>query len=318
MAGTATATVFAESGHAAARPTPEQVRSEVADLYRQAEQATQQYDGVTADAAHARIELAALQDELARRTEALNHSRDRLGTLADAQYRSDGIDPAMQLILSSDPAQYLERAGLLSRADATEAGELTALAEQQRATQQLREEAAADLAALSADQRALAADKNAVDSRLAGARHLLDELSPGQAAAVASAGSVAHPLTVADVHAPDARAAQAVAFAFAQLGKPYVWGATGPGAYDCSGLAQAAWAAAGVSLPRTTYSQINAGTRVPESQLEPGDLVFFYAGVSHVGIYIGDGEIIHAPHPGAPIRIAPLSEMPFAGATRPA
>ncbi|MBV9026368.1 MAG: C40 family peptidase [Streptomycetaceae bacterium] len=320
MAGTAaTTSVLTETGHAATRPTTEQVKSEVADLYRQAEQATQQYDGVTADAVHTRTELAALQDELARRTESLNRSRDQLGALAAARYRSDGIDPAMQLIVSSNPAQYLEKTGMLSRAHNAEAAELTSLATQQRAAQQLRDKAAADLAALSATQRALAADRRVIDDKLARARHLLDELTPSQAAGIASAdGSVAHPLTVTDVHAPNARAAKAVAFAFKQLGKAYVWGATGPDAYDCSGLAQAAWAAAGVALPRTTYSQINAGIHVPESQLQPGDLVFFYSGISHVGIYIGDDEIIHAPRPGAPIRIASLSEMPFAGATRPA
>ncbi|MFI8201825.1 NlpC/P60 family protein [Streptomyces sp. NPDC085937] len=98
------------------------------------------------------------------------------------------------------------------------------------------------------------------------------------------------------------KAEKALAFARAQIGKPYVWGATGPGSYDCSGLTQAAWKAAGVSLPRTTYDQVNAGTAVPVSQAQPGDLVFFYDDVTHVGIYIGNGMMIHAPKPGAYVR----------------
>ncbi len=118
--------------------------------------------------------------------------------------------------------------------------------------------------------------------------------------------------------APDTRAARAVAFAYAQLGKPYVWGATGPAGYDCSGLTQAAWAAAGVALPRTTYTQIDAGTRVPRDRLAPGDLVFYYAGLSHVALYVGDGLVIHAPRPGDPVGLAPVGGMPFAGAARPA
>ncbi|WP_052230082.1 C40 family peptidase [Streptomyces sp. CT34] len=117
--------------------------------------------------------------------------------------------------------------------------------------------------------------------------------------------------------APDPRAARAVSFAYAALGKPYAWGATGPSAYDCSGLVQAAWKSGGVTLPRTTYTQINAGPRIDSSQLAPGDLVFFHSGISHVGIYIGDGKMIHAPHPGAPVRISPIDHLPFAGATRP-
>jgi cell wall-associated NlpC family hydrolase len=106
--------------------------------------------------------------------------------------------------------------------------------------------------------------------------------------------------------APDAsygtKAEKALAFARAQIGKPYVWGATGPGSYDCSGLTQAAWKAADVTLPRTTYAQVNAGTTVPVSQAQPGDLVFFYDDLSHVGLYIGNGMMIHAPKPGAYVR----------------
>ncbi|MFF8979342.1 NlpC/P60 family protein [Streptomyces cellulosae] len=98
------------------------------------------------------------------------------------------------------------------------------------------------------------------------------------------------------------KAEKALAFARAQIGKPYVWGATGPGSYDCSGLTQAAWKAAGVSLPRTTYDQVNAGTTVPVSQAQPGDLVFFYDDVTHVGLYIGNGMMIHAPKPGTYVR----------------
>lgn len=98
------------------------------------------------------------------------------------------------------------------------------------------------------------------------------------------------------------KAAKALAFARAQIGKPYVWGATGPDSYDCSGFTQAAWKAAGVSLPRVTYDQVNAGTTVALSDAQPGDLVFFYDDVSHVGLYIGNGMMIHAPKPGAYVR----------------
>lgn len=99
-----------------------------------------------------------------------------------------------------------------------------------------------------------------------------------------------------------AKADKALAFARTQIGKPYVWGATGPGSYDCSGLTQAAWKAAGVTLPRTTYDQVKAGTTVSLADIKPGDLVFFYDDISHVGLYIGNGMMIHAPKPGAYVR----------------
>ncbi|AOR32537.1 glycoside hydrolase [Streptomyces fodineus] len=100
----------------------------------------------------------------------------------------------------------------------------------------------------------------------------------------------------------DTKAEKAIAFARAQIGKPYVWGATGPDSYDCSGLTQAAWRAAGVALPRTTYDQVNTGTTVSLANARPGDLIFFYDDISHVGMYIGNGMMIHAPKPGAYVR----------------
>ncbi|MER5553144.1 NlpC/P60 family protein [Streptomyces sp. NPDC002793] len=114
------------------------------------------------------------------------------------------------------------------------------------------------------------------------------------------------------------KAEKVLAFAAAQIGKPYVWGATGPSSYDCSGLTQAAWKEAGVDLPRTTWDQVEVGTRVATADLRPGDLVFFYDDISHVGIYKGDGMMIHAPKPGANVREESIYYMPIYGSVRPA
>ncbi|MGF1235905.1 C40 family peptidase [Streptomyces sp. 2-6] len=108
------------------------------------------------------------------------------------------------------------------------------------------------------------------------------------------------------------KAHKALAFARAQIGKPYVWGASGPGSYDCSGLTQAAWKAAGVALPRSTRDQSGAGTTVPLTEALPGDLLFFHdprdslGEVGHVGVYAGHGMMIHAPEPGAYVREDPV------------
>jgi peptidoglycan DL-endopeptidase CwlO len=99
-----------------------------------------------------------------------------------------------------------------------------------------------------------------------------------------------------------AKAEKVLSFARSQIGKPYVWGASGPSSYDCSGLTQAAWKAAGVDLPRTTWDQVKVGVRVETKDLLPGDLVFFYDDISHVGLYIGNGMMIHAPKPGTYVR----------------
>jgi cell wall-associated NlpC family hydrolase len=115
-----------------------------------------------------------------------------------------------------------------------------------------------------------------------------------------------------------AKAEKVLSFARAQIGKPYVWGATGPSSFDCSGLTQSAWRAAGVDLPRTTWDQVKVGQSVATADLLPGDLVFFYDDISHVGIYIGDGKMIHAPRPGANVREESIYYMPIHGSVRPA
>ena len=111
---------------------------------------------------------------------------------------------------------------------------------------------------------------------------------------------------------------RALAFAKAQLGKPYKWGAEGPKAYDCSGLVMMAWRSVGVSMPRTSQQQFRSGNRILKSQLRAGDLVFFYGSrPSHVAMYVGDGVIIHAPRPGKRVEYSRVSYMPYSGAVRP-
>ncbi|WP_327289151.1 C40 family peptidase [Streptomyces sp. NBC_01198] len=330
LASAATVSLFGEAGNAAPQLTPDQVRAKVAALYQQAEQATQDYDGAKEQADTASSAVSALQDQLARKTAKLNSTRDALGSIAAAQYRSGGIDPLLQLALSSTPDTYLARASYLRQAGTQQSQALTRLAAQQQDIAHTRSLAAGRLAALRDAQSRVADHKRTVTAELTAAQALLAQLTAAQRAAVAAAdgpapaSDAAAPATRAAVRAPLApvttaspRAARAVAFAYRALGLPYVWGATGPHAYDCSGLTQAAWRSAGVSLPRTTYTQINAGHRISRSQLQPGDLVFFYSGASHVGLYIGGGNMIHAPHPGSPVRVAPISEMPFAAAVRP-
>ncbi|WP_225825179.1 NlpC/P60 family protein [Streptomyces naphthomycinicus] len=328
LAGAATAAGFDGTGHAEPQLTPAQVKAEMDTLYREAEVATEKYDGAKEKADTAGRRLSALQDETARRQEKLNSARDALGTIAAAQYRDGGIDPAWQLALSSDPDHYLAGAALAERAGDRQAAAVSGVRQQLREIERLRGAARIELRSLRSRQAELKRQKKTVTGKLDEARRLLSRLTPRQRTEVTGADGTGgrasrsavdprEPLEPAgSAAAPTARAAAAVSYAYAKLGSPYVWGATGPNAFDCSGLAQAAYRSAGISLPRTTYAQINAGRRVSRSELQPGDLVFFYSGISHVGIYVGDGRMIHAPNPSAPVRLAPIDEMPFAGATR--
>ncbi|MEW1869191.1 C40 family peptidase [Streptomyces caelestis] len=320
LAGAATATGFGGTGHAEPQPAPDRVKAEVHQLYREAEAATEEYNGAKEKAESAQRRLRDLQDEAARRKDRLNSARDALGSVAAAQYRDGGLDPALRLFLSEDPDGYLDGAALAERAGSRRQAAVGRVRTQLRETEQLRGAARVEVNALTSRRAELERHKKTVTTKLTAARRLLSRLTPGQRAALAGGADRASRSSTAirdaALTASGPRAAEAVSYAYAKLGSPYVWGATGPNAFDCSGLVQAAYRSAGVSLPRTTYAQIDAGRRVPRSELRPGDLVFFYSGISHVGIYVGDGRMIHAPNPSAPVRVAPLDEMPFAGATR--
>ncbi|MET7985535.1 NlpC/P60 family protein [Streptomyces sp. NPDC005281] len=342
LAGAATATGFDGVGHADPQLSPAQVKARIDKLYQEAEAATQKYDGAEEKAGQAETNLRKLRDEAARREDRLNSAREALGSMAAAQYRSGGLDPVVQLALSDHPDQYLEGAAFAERVGTRQSAEIAGVRKQLRELEQLRGAAHIELAALKSRQTELKQRKKTINEKLGAARQLLDRLTPQQRTRYAERGgandrqhvsrdAARDPAPVASsgaagtsgaggagaaAAAPNSRAAAAVAYAYSKLGSPYVWGATGPDAFDCSGLAQAAYRSAGISLPRTTYSQINAGQRVTLSELRPGDLVFFYSGITHVGIYVGNGQMIHAPNPSAPVRLAPINEMPFAGAAR--
>ncbi|MEU6638030.1 C40 family peptidase [Streptomyces rochei] len=328
LAGAATATGLGGTGHADPAPTPAQVGATVDKLYREAEVATEKYNGAKEKARAAERRLEDLRDEAARKEDRLNSAREALGSVAAAQYRSGGLDPALRLALSSDPDRYLEGAALVERAGSRQRAAVGRFRKELREVEQLRGAARVEVASLTSRRAELKRHRKTITDKLEAARRLLSRLTREERARLAedtgggtgdrASRSPSGPRDGLPTtgRAPDSRAAAAIAYARQKLGSPYVWGATGPDAFDCSGLTQAAYRAAGVSLPRTTYAQIDAGRRVARSELLPGDLVFFYSGISHVGIYIGDGKMIHAPNPSAPVRVAPVDQMPFAGATR--
>lgn len=326
LAGAATATAFEGTSQADPQQTPSQVKAEVDRLYEEAEESAERYNGAKEQADEAQRALDALRDETARKTDRLNTARRALGSLAAGQYRTGGLGPAMRLALAADPQDYLDQASFLTRTGDRSAAEVASVRRQLDEVAQLRDRAGGRLADLRAREGELAEYKAAVEGKLDTAKRLLAKLTAEERAAYEAQSGGAAPAgapATATATAPPApadgsRAARAVAFAYGAIGKPYVWGATGPGSFDCSGLTQAAWRSAGVSLPRTTYTQINAGQRVSRDQLAPGDLVFFYSGVTHVGLYVGNGQMIHAPRPGSTVRLAPIDSMPWAGAARPA
>ena len=292
-------------------------KAEVDRLYEEAEKATEAFDKADETASSLRRQVSDAQDHIARQQQRINSMRQSLGSLAGAQYRAGGIDPTIALLFSDDPADYLDKASVLDRITAHQADELHDLQSAMRELAQERAEATGELAELEQSRRAVETHKRTVEEKLAKARRLLNSMAFAERAAYDRASRSGDVPDLTGVVPPDARAAAAIAAARSALGKPYVWGATGPSGFDCSGLMQWSYAHAGVHLPRTSQEQRYAGHQVPLSQAQPGDLVVYRSDASHVAMYVGNGQVIHAPYPGAPVRYDPVGMMPVSSVTRP-
>ncbi|PZT74658.1 MULTISPECIES: C40 family peptidase [unclassified Streptomyces] len=318
-AATAAATLGTAGAHAEPQDTPQSVGARVDRLYTEAERATERYNRAGEDVARLRGEVNRAQDRAARTQERINRMGDELGSAARAEYRSGGIDPSLALLLTSDPDSYLDRAAAVTLAGTHRAHALDELRRARRALAQTRAEAARSLAGLERGREAVGRHKRTVQHKLARARQLLGTLPDSERAAHARAsrdGRAPGTGLLAGLPAGSPRAAVAVLAAQRALGLPYVWGASGPSGFDCSGLMKWAWAQAGVSLPRTSQAQRHAGRMIPLSEARPGDLVAYRADASHIAMYVGNGQVIHAPYPGARVRYDPVGMMPVSSVTR--
>ncbi|MFJ8568962.1 NlpC/P60 family protein [Streptomyces sp. NPDC093514] len=297
------------------------ISAQVDRLFEEAEQATERFNEAGEKADRLRVEVNRAQDAVARGQQRINAMRGVLGTFAGAQYRSGGIDPAVGLMLAEDPDAYLEQAAALDRLSGRQARQLADLREEQRELGQERQEASRKLAELDALRSDVARHKRSVTAKLAAARRLLNAMPSEERAdyerSSRSGGRSEGLPELPSVGPSSGRAATAVMAARAAVGKPYVWGSTGPSGFDCSGLMVWSYRQAGVSLPRTSQAQRYAGRQVPLSQARPGDLVTYRSDASHVGMYVGNGQVVHAPYPGARVRYDPVGMMPVSSVTRP-
>ncbi|OKK08306.1 hypothetical protein AMK26_04640 [Streptomyces sp. CB03234] len=317
-AAAATAAAFGAAPASADPGTPVDVtRAKVDRLYEEAEKATEGFNKADERADALREQVDRVQDSVARGQERINRMRGALGAVAGAQYRSGGMDPALALLLSEDPDSYLDKAAALDRISERQASALAELRRAQRGLAQQRAEAGRMLTELERSRAAVALHKRTVERKLAEARALLNSLPSDERDAFDRASrSGRDDLPPPGGEAVTGRAAAAVAAARSAVGKPYVWGANGPSGFDCSGLMQWSYAQAGVGLPRTSQAQRNAGRHVPLSEARPGDLVTYRDDASHVGMYVGNGQVVHAPYPGAPVRYDPVGMMPVSAVTR--
>ncbi|MET9022506.1 NlpC/P60 family protein [Actinopolymorpha sp. NPDC004070] len=334
-----------------------EVRQQVDELYAKAEKVTEQANELGDKMTAINRRVRSLDADVTRQQQRVSALRGDIGQFAAAQYRAGNVDMTAQLAVSKDPNEYLARMRTVKVVDAQQGDMLRQLQEGQKRLAEQRAARSAELASYREAKSQADARRKTALRNVAEAKALLERLTAEQKRRIAAAEKAARekaareqaareqaqsrstrstgggrttpksdlPSNPGPAPAPkpapapsgSGRGATALAFARAQLGEPYVFGAAGPNSWDCSGLTMGAWRAAGVSLPHSSRSQYAISTKISKSQLRPGDLVLFYSDRHHVGIYAGNGMVIHAPRPGKTVEYIKMAYMPYAGAVRP-
>jgi peptidoglycan DL-endopeptidase CwlO len=304
------------SGTAEAKPTIQDVQNRVDRLYHAAEQASERYNAVRVQLQHMRGDVSALRADQTRQQKQTEKARRIVADSIVRQYEGDSLSAVGQAVVSSDPSAFISQLTTMSAFNSMQAGQYSSYLTEAKALTIRQQATAGQLAKVAELEQQAAQDKATIAKNLSAAKSLLGKMQAAARERMVEASRDSTRVSTADVPV-SGRAAAAVHFAMAQIGKSYVYGAAGPSAYDCSGLTMAAWAAAGVGLPHSSSAQYSSGTHISASQLQPGDLVFYYSPISHVGMYIGNGMIVNAENPSAGIRVTGLYSMPFVGAVRP-
>ncbi|MFE5514362.1 NlpC/P60 family protein [Streptomyces sp. NPDC056529] len=296
-------------------------------LYRQAEEATERYNAAEEALKLQTADAQRLAAGLTSARAALDRERAEAGRIAREQYQGRSeLSSYLDVLFAPDARAAMDRERLAARAGRDRAGAVARLEGAAR-----RADALTSTSRKALDrQRRLAAEqrtrRDEVRKKLREVERLLAGLSPTQLTRLTelertqTAGAQRELLgsgVLDGPRNPSRAGGEALGFAVAQIGKPYEWGAEGPEAYDCSGLTQRAWAAAGRRIPRTSQEQWRMLPRIPLTELRPGDLVVYFPGATHVAVYLGEGLVVQAPRPGAKVKVSPVAANPLLGAVRP-
>jgi peptidoglycan DL-endopeptidase CwlO len=329
--------IFIQTGaDADPKPTLAQAKAQVADLQNKAAIAGEAANDLRGQITASQIRVKALQAGIAKQQAQVDGVKKQIGSIAVANYQTSGMTTTAQLLLSSNPDQFLSQA---STAQAFAGQQNSALRRFQAAQGKLTDLQASEqseLAALQAVQTQQDSLKKQLQANVDAAEKVLSKLTDSERDRIkaenekeAKDARAERPTRDGDRTSEDpeddtpvpasGRAGAAVAAAMAQTGDRYVWGASGPNQFDCSGLTMYAWGKAGVSLSHSSKAQFGEGRRVSRGDLKPGDLVFYGSpSIHHVGMYIGNGRMVHAPNPGRPVKTDDIDYMSgYVGAVRP-
>jgi cell wall-associated NlpC family hydrolase len=293
----------------APKPSLTELVAQAKQLEFQINALSEQYDGLSIQLGRAQSDAKIAQQAAARDATTLASGRQAIAQLAAENYMSAGLDPTLQALTTGNPEQFLSQAAAITELDQASGDRVSTLATIEEQDQRARQTAGQQVAAVQALQTQMNAKKQVINAKI-------DQVN---SAAMSQAMSIfTQTGQYPDISIPTANTvgAQALTAALSRRGDPYVWGAAGPGEFDCSGLVVWAFAQEGISLPHYTGDLWNSGVHIPRADLEPGDLVFFFSDISHVGIYLGDGLMVDAPDFGEVVRVDPVYWGAYAGAVR--
>jgi cell wall-associated NlpC family hydrolase len=297
--------------------TSARLEDQLDQLNREADQLVEQYNQSNEALKKIRKSLKGLRAEANGAQDDLRKLQATLGARASAAYVQGAGSAVAAVLGSNDPAAAIARVQVLDLLAAHDGDLMDQLGVAGKAFDERRRNLVAAEKAQAAEVKRLQAKKAEVERAAGRTRALLSRMRAADRPSVPSApGSVAPPPPASGGGGGSGSAAAVVAYARAQVGKPYCYGGSGPGCFDCSGLTMMAWAQAGVSLPHSSASQYNVGRRISASELQPGDLIFYYSPISHVSVYIGGGQRISATHTGDYVRVQSLGTS-IVGYARP-
>jgi|SRR5690625_1689338 len=300
----AAGSLIVPSGVAYAEPTQEEVEDKLDSLQEEADGIIQDYNEAKEDHEAAKKKADKLEDQVGDEKERYEELRDDVADFASAAYQGNDLDSPSSVVNVENPEDLLAQSADIGYLSKSQKQKLDDFSDSHERLFRLKDEADSALSDAKDKKDEIEDKKDKVEDKIDEQEDLLAEFPDADPAASdgdSSSGGASYTGSASG----DARAA--LDFAFAQVGKPYVYGATGPSGFDCSGLVMRAWGAAGVSLPRTTYGQAESGHRVTRDQLQPGDIVFFYGNLGHDGLYVGNGKMVHAPRTGKNVEVISMS-----------
>ncbi|WP_241779984.1 C40 family peptidase [Streptomyces natalensis] len=303
------------------------VRKKIDDLYRKAERATDAYNGAKEQVELQQKEIVGLARKIESTRQKLVALKRQAGALASAQYRASGIPAEARLMLGSDSGAFLDDATLFRKAQQAAKGVITQLSRTKAELDDYAQAATDRWERLEADRKKKESARRDIKKQIDAAKKIESRLAAkekerllkleDQQAFLAQQKWLDSGVLKEIHNKASSYGEKAIAFATAQIGKDYVWGAEGPDTFDCSGLTLRAWQAGGTTIPRTSQEQWRRLHRVPLKDMRPGDLIIYFSDASHVGMYLGDGAVVHAPRPGRQVTITGAGSMPILGVVRP-